>query len=52
MRLQRPVRYPGTTKAGPRNDSFVNYTNLGPTLLALAGMHTPDFMHGSCLMPF
>ena len=51
MRIPLLVRYPGTVQAGSRNDSIVNNTDLGPTLLALAGVDSPDFMQGRSLVP-
>lgn len=51
MRIPLLVRYPGTVAAGSRTDLIVNNTDLGPTLLALAGLDTPEFMQGRSLLP-
>ena len=51
MRIPLIVRYPGTVRAGSRSDALVNNTDLGPTLLALAGVETPAYMQGRSLAP-
>ncbi len=51
MRIPLIVRHPGTVEAGSRSDALVNNTDLGPTLLALAGVDTPEYMQGRSLAP-
>ncbi len=51
MRIPLIVRHPGTVQAGSTNDALVNNTDLGPTLLSLAGVKTPEFMQGRSLTP-
>ncbi len=40
------IRYPGKAKAGTRDKRFISAIDLGPTVLSLAGIPTPEQMHG------
>ncbi len=46
MRMPLLVRLPQPTKAGARCDWLINNTDFAPTILALAGIATPDYMQG------
>jgi len=45
------VRYPKMIKAGSRSDEIINNTDFAPTILDLAGVKTPDYMHGRSFAP-
>lgn len=51
LRIPLLVRHPPTAAAGSRARALVNNTDLAPTLLAFAGLETPDFMQGRSLLP-
>ncbi len=51
MRIPLIIRHGATVKAGSRSQALVNNTDLGPTLLALAGVETPEYMQGRALTP-
>ena len=51
LRIPLLVRYPARVRAGSRSDDLVNNTDLGPTLLALAGVEVPAYMQGRSLLP-
>ncbi|GLR72125.1 sulfatase family protein [Agaribacter marinus] len=40
------VRHPDMTTHGTKNDMIVNNTDFAPSLLSMAGIETPAFMHG------
>ena len=40
------VHHPATITAGATNDWLINNTDFAPTILALAGAPTPDYMQG------
>lgn len=40
------VRYPGGEHAGTVVDDLVSLMDLGPTVLSLAGVKPPDYLHG------
>lgn len=46
IRMPLIVRWPGVTTPGSTNDWLINNTDYTPTLLALAGIQTPDDMQG------
>ncbi|MDP7019205.1 MAG: sulfatase [Pirellulaceae bacterium] len=46
MRMPFIVHYPSAVKAGSSNDWLINNTDFAPTILALAGVATPDQMQG------
>ncbi|MFC3120744.1 sulfatase family protein [Agaribacter flavus] len=41
------VRHPDMTTTGMTNDMLINNTDFAPTLLSLAGVDVPEFMHGA-----
>ncbi len=45
------VRYPAWIKEGSRTDALINNTDFAPTLLDIAGVPTPDYMHGRSVVP-
>lgn len=47
MRMPFLVRYPEKIKAGSRVDAVINNTDFAPTLIAMGGGETPDYMQGS-----
>ena len=51
LRIPLIVRHPATVEAGSRDDHLVNNTDLGPTLLSLAGVEPPGFMQGRSIEP-
>jgi N-acetylglucosamine-6-sulfatase len=44
------VRYPKMVKAGSKSDWMINNTDFAPTMLALAGVKTPDYMQGHSIV--
>ena len=46
MRMPFFVRYPKMVKDASRNEWLINNTDFAPTILALAGVKTPDYMQG------
>jgi uncharacterized sulfatase len=46
LRIPLIVRYPKAYKAGHKIDAIINNTDIAPTLLAMAGIDTPDDMQG------
>jgi len=46
IRMPLIVHYPPLVKPGSRCDWLINNTDFAPTLLALAGAATPDYMQG------
>lgn len=46
MRMPFLVRHPATVAPGSVNDWLINNTDFAPTILALAGVPTPDYMQG------
>jgi arylsulfatase A-like enzyme len=46
MRMPFIVHYPKVVKAGSTNDWLINNTDFAPTILAIAGVDTPDQMQG------
>jgi N-acetylglucosamine-6-sulfatase len=45
------VRWPKMIKAGSRSDEIINNTDFAPTILDLAGVGAPDYMHGRSFAP-
>jgi len=50
MRVPFLVRYPKMIKAGCRSDAIVNNTDFAPTLIALAGGDSPEYMQGNSFL--
>ncbi len=46
FRMPFIVHYPSMVKAGSVNDWLINNTDFAPTMLALAGVGTPQYMQG------
>ena len=46
FRMPFIVHYPGVVKAGSTNDWLISNTDFAPTMLALAGADTPQYMQG------
>ncbi len=46
MRMPFIVHYSRVVKSGASNDWLINNTDFAPTILALAGLETPDYMQG------
>ena len=46
MRMPFLIRYPKLIKAGSRSDAIVENVDYGPTMLAFAGIETPEYMQG------
>ncbi len=46
MRMPFLVRYPKSIPAGTRTDAIVENVDYAPTMLAFAGVDTPDYMQG------
>lgn len=46
MRMPLIVRYPQMIQAGSKSDWIINNTDFAPTMLALAGVNTPEYMQG------
>lgn len=46
--IQMPfiIKHPEMTTAGTKNDLLVNNTDFAPLILDLAGVKTPEYMHG------
>lgn len=40
------IRHPKSIKAGTRSDAIVENVDYGPTMLAFAGIETPEYMQG------
>jgi len=51
LRMPFLVRYPKMIKAGSRSDEIINNTYFAPTILDLAGVEAPDYMHGRSFVP-
>ena len=47
MRMPFLIRYPKAIKAGTRTDAIVENVDYAPTMLAFAGVYTPDYMQGA-----
>ena len=45
------VYAPGMKTAGQQSDALVEYVDLYPTILDLAGLEVPDYLEGTSLMP-
>ncbi len=45
------IRWPGKIRPGSSSDSLVSGMDLGPTMLAAAGIGTPEFMDGISFLP-
>jgi len=53
LRIPLIVRLPNGARAGTKVDDIVSLMDLGPTVLSLAGITPPAFMHGKAFMgPF
>ncbi len=46
MRMPFIVHYPKSVKPGSTNGWLINNTDFAPTILALAGVETPEYMQG------
>jgi len=46
LRMPFIVRHPGKVNAPKINDDIINNTDFAPTMLAMAGVDTPEYMHG------
>ncbi|EMI25763.1 sulfatase family protein [Rhodopirellula europaea] len=46
QRMPFLVRYPKSIPAGSRSDAIVENVDYGPTMLAFAGVETPEYMQG------
>ncbi len=46
MRMPFLIRYPKAIKAGSRTDAIVENVDFAPTMLAFAGIDTPEYMQG------
>lgn len=46
MRMPLLIRFPEGGQADNRNDWLINNTDFAPTILDLAGVKTPTYMHG------
>lgn len=46
MRMPFLIRYPKKIKAGSRTDAIVENVDYAPTMLAFAGIETPEYMQG------
>ncbi|MCP4376237.1 MAG: sulfatase [bacterium] len=46
MRMPFIVHYPAMVKPGSSNSWLINNTDFAPTMLALGGIKTPDYMQG------
>lgn len=51
IRVPLLVRYPKRINPGSRNDRMVLNIDIAPTVLDLAGMETPKWMHGRSMTP-
>lgn len=51
LRMPFIVRYPQWIRAGATSDAIINNVDFAPTLLAMAGIETPDFMQGRSFLP-
>ncbi|MEM6259244.1 MAG: sulfatase [Planctomycetota bacterium] len=51
LRIPLIVWYPKTYKAGHKIDAIINNTDIAPTLLAMAGIETPEDMQGRSFEP-
>lgn len=47
VRMPFLIRYPKAIKAGTRTDAIVENVDYAPTMLAFAGVDTPDYMQGA-----
>jgi len=46
MRMPFLIRYPRAIGAGTRSDAIIENVDFAPTMLAFAGLETPDYMQG------
>jgi arylsulfatase A-like enzyme len=46
LRMPFIVRYPKSIKAGSRSDAIIENVDYAPTMLAFAGLGTPEYMQG------
>jgi len=46
LRMPFIVRHPGKINAPKVNEDIINNTDFAPTMLAMAGIETPEYMHG------
>ena len=44
------IRFPNQESAGTRNDDLVSLMDLGPSMLAMAGISKPSHMHGKVIL--
>jgi len=51
LRMPFIVRYPQWITAGTTSAAIINNVDFAPTLLAMAGIDTPDFMQGRSFLP-
>jgi N-sulfoglucosamine sulfohydrolase len=50
IRVPLIVRWPGRVEAGATNERLVSLIDLGPTVLSLAGVPLPRYLHGAPFM--
>lgn len=46
LKVPMIIKFPGNKKAGSRNDEFISFIDLAPTVLSLAGIEPPAYMQG------
>jgi arylsulfatase A-like enzyme len=51
IRVPMLLRYPGAIKAGSTSDRMVLNVDIAPTVLDLAGLQPPGWMHGRSMKP-
>ncbi len=50
LRVPLIIRMPDGQMAGTKVDDIVSLMDLGPTVMSLAGIKTPDYMHGKAFL--
>lgn len=50
IRVPLVVRWPGTIQPGTSRDDLVCFLDFAPTVLALAGVKVPEYMHGQVIL--
>ncbi len=46
LKVPMIIRYPDGRKAGTVDDQLISFVDIPATILSLAGIETPDYMHG------